>query len=107
MEGNQLYSKSNLNDNLIQKNTCTEASRRVFDQISGYCGLAKLTHKISYYTFQPTKNLSAVHETLVRSQDREDPLAKGMATHFSILAWRIAWTEDTVQGGHKEWDTTE
>ena len=33
-------------------------------------------------------------------------LAKGMATHFSILAWRIPWTEDTVQG-ITEWDKTE
>ena len=30
----------------------------------------------------------------VRSLDWEDPLAKGMATHSSILAWRIPWTED-------------
>ena len=30
----------------------------------------------------------------IQSQDQEDPLDKGMATHFSILAWRIPWTED-------------
>ena len=29
----------------------------------------------------------------VQSLDREDPLEEGMATHFSILAWRIPWTE--------------
>ena len=30
----------------------------------------------------------------VRSQGREDPLVEGMATHASILAWRIPWTEE-------------
>ena len=33
-------------------------------------------------------------ETQVRSLGREDPLVKGMATHSSILAWRIPWTEE-------------
>ena len=47
----------------------------------------------------------------IQSQDQEDPLEKGMATHFSILAWRIPWTEDP--GGRqslrvaKESDMTE
>ena len=43
------------------------------------------------------KNLPAaqeMQETLVRSLGREDPLEEGMATHCSILAWRIPWTED-------------
>ena len=40
------------------------------------------------------KNLSAMQETRVQSLGREDPLAKGMATHSSILAWRIPWTEE-------------
>ena len=39
------------------------------------------------------KNLSAIQETWVRSLGWEDPLEKGMATHSSILAWRIPWTE--------------
>ena len=39
-------------------------------------------------------NLPAVHETQVQSLGREDPLEKGMATHSSILAWRIPWTEE-------------
>ena len=34
------------------------------------------------------------HETRVRSLDWEDPLEQGMATHSSILAWRIPWTEE-------------
>ena len=40
------------------------------------------------------KNLPAVQETWVPSLGREDPLEKGMATHSSILAWRILGTEE-------------
>ena len=40
------------------------------------------------------KNLPAMQETLVQSLGVEDPLEKGMATHFSILSWRIPWTEE-------------
>ena len=43
---------------------------------------------------QLVKNLPAVRETQVRSLGWEDPLEKEMATHFSILAWRIPWTEE-------------
>ena len=40
------------------------------------------------------RNLPAMQETWVRSLDQKDPLEKGMATHSSILAWRIPWTEE-------------
>ena len=40
------------------------------------------------------KNLPAMQETGVSSQGQEDPLEKGMATHSSILAWGIPWTEE-------------
>ena len=43
---------------------------------------------------QIVKNLPAVWETWVQSLGWEDPLEKGMATHSSILAWRILWTEE-------------
>ena len=43
---------------------------------------------------QLVKNLPAMCETWVRSLGREDPLEEGMATHSSILAWRIPWTEE-------------
>ena len=42
-----------------------------------------------------SKNLPAMRETRVQSLDGEDPLEKGMATHSSILAWRIPWTEES------------
>ena len=41
------------------------------------------------------KNLPTKWEALIRSWGSEDPLEKGMATHSSILAWRIPWTEGT------------
>ena len=59
---------------------------------------------------QMVKNPPAMQETRVRSLGREDPLEKGMATHSSILAWIITWTEKLVgpsPWGHKESDTTE
>ena len=40
------------------------------------------------------KNLPAIQETWVQSLGREDPLEEGMATHSSILACRIPWTEE-------------
>ena len=40
------------------------------------------------------KNLPAMLETEVQSLGQEDPLEKGMATHSSILAWSIPWTEE-------------
>ena len=53
------------------------------------------------------KNLPAMQETQVRSLGGEDPLEKEMATHSSILAWRILWTEEpawaTVHGIKKSW----
>ena len=43
---------------------------------------------------QRLKRLLAMWETWVLSLDQEDPLEKEMATHSSILAWRIPWTEE-------------
>ena len=40
------------------------------------------------------KNLPAMQETGVQSLGQEEPLEKGMATHSSILAWEIPWTEE-------------
>ena len=39
------------------------------------------------------KNLPAMQETWVQPLGWEDPLEKGKATHFSVLAWRIPWTQ--------------
>jgi hypothetical protein len=40
------------------------------------------------------KNPPAMQETWVRSLGREDPLEEGMATHSSIVAWRVPWTKE-------------
>ena len=51
-------------------------------------------HILSTLVAQMVKHLSAKQETQVRSLHREDPLEKRMATHSSIIAWRIPWTEE-------------
>ena len=59
---------------------------------------------------QRLKHLPAMRETWVRSLGREDPLEKEMATHSSILAWRIPWTKSLVgysPQGRKKSDTAE
>ena len=43
---------------------------------------------------QTVKSLPAMQESQVQSLGQEDPLEKGMATHSSILAWRISWMEE-------------
>ena len=44
---------------------------------------------------QRVKTLPAMQETLVQSLGQKDPLEKGMETHYSILALRIPWTEES------------
>ena len=57
---------------------------------------------------QRLKRLPAMQETWVRSLSQEDPLEKEMATHSSILAWRIPWSlVGYSPRGRKELDTTE
>ena len=57
------------------------------------------------------KNLPVMWETWVRPLGQGDLLEKGMATHSSILDWRIPWTEEPGRlyspWGHKELDMTE
>ena len=62
---------------------------------------------------QRIKRLLAMQETRVRSLGWEDPLEKEMATHSSILAWRIPWTEEPgglqfvgSQRVGDDWETT-
>ena len=53
---------------------------------------------------QMVNSLPAMQETQVQSLGQEDPIEKGMATHSTILVWRIPWTEEPVHG--KEWNAT-
>ena len=51
-----------------------------------------------------SKNRPSIRETQVRSLGQEDPLEKELATHSSILAWRIPWTEwAIIHGVTKSW----
>ena len=54
----------------------------------------KAVFKWASLVAQRVENLPAMHEPQVQSLSWEDPLEKGMATHSSILAWRISWTEE-------------
>ena len=62
---------------------------------SGPWGRCLQLAKLEALVAQRVKNLSAMQETQVPFLDQEDPLEKGMATHSSILAWRIPCTEES------------
>ena len=53
-----------------------------------------LQYSWAFLVAQTVKNLPAIQKTWVQSLGWEDPLEKRMATHSSILAWRIPWTEE-------------
>ena len=55
------------------------------------CLLLSLSYSLMAHM---VKNLPAMQEAWVQSLGQEDFLEKGMATHFSILAWRIPWIEE-------------
>ena len=56
--------------------------------------LVSLSHNWASLVTQIVKSLPEMQETQVKSLSQEHPLAKGMALHSSILAWRIPWTEE-------------
>ena len=63
------------------------------------CGLMSIYYLSFGYMWsscksQSVKNLPAMLETWVQFLGQEDPLEKEVATHFSILAWKIPWTEE-------------
>ena len=69
-----------------------------------------IIHEWASLVAQTVKCLPVMQETWVQSLGREDPLEKETATHSSILAWKIPWTEEPhrLQSvGCKESDTTE
>ena len=72
------------------------------DQLFGLCDFFFQASLVG----QLVKNPPAVQEIWVRSLGPEDPLEKGMATHSSILAWRIPWTEE-LGGLHSPWGCKE
>ena len=71
------------------------------------CFNMALSSKLASLVAQTVKTLLTEQETRVQSLDWEDPLEKGMATHSSILAWRMhGQRRVTVRWGRKELDTT-
>ena len=60
-----------------------------------FCGFSRVIELLwASLVAQLVKNPPAMRETWVQSLGQEDPLEEGMATHSSILAWRIPWTEE-------------
>ena len=57
----------------------------------------RVIHTGEYLVAQIVNNPPAMQEALVQSMGWEDPLEDGMATHSSILAWRISWMEEPVR----------
>ena len=55
-------------------------------------GIQEVKGRVGSLVAQLVKNLPAMQGTWVRSLGWEDPLEEGMATHSSIMAWRIPWT---------------
>ena len=66
---------------------------REVKEIIYLCSWPNVVSRASLVT-QSVKNPPAVQDTWVRSLGWEDPLEEGTATHSSILAWRIPWTEE-------------
>ena len=74
---------------------CMAESLHFHQKLSQHCLLICYSFPDrAFLMSQKVKNLPAVWDTQVQPLGREDPLEKGMATHSSILAWRIPWTED-------------
>ena len=66
------------------------------------CSVVSLQPPMDFVSFislvaQVVKSLPAMFEILILSLGQEDPLEKDMATHSSILAWKIPWTEEPVR----------
>ena len=59
-----------------------------------HCSASITSNSWWFLVAQTVKYLPAMQETPIQFLGREDPLEKGMATHSSILAWRILWTEE-------------
>ena len=59
-----------------------------------FCFCASILLSLGFLVAQLVKNPPAMRESWVQSLSWEEPLEKGMATHSSILAWKIPWTEE-------------
>ena len=76
----------------LKRLSSSSSSSRIYKE-SYYKQLAHDSY-IGFLSGTVVKNLPAMQETTVRFLGWEDPVEKEMATHTSILAWRIPWTEE-------------
>ena len=88
---------------LIANISCTLRLRNILKQLFTWNSLYCLMKSWIFLVAQIVKNLHLIQETQVWSLDWEDPLEKRMATHSSILAWRIPWTESLVGYSPRGW----
>ena len=93
---------------LFQKQTCSVPGRWSPAHIPWHWSwFSSLLAEMLKYMAQMVKNLPTMWETQVQSVGWENPLEEGMATHSSILAWRIPWTKeaggDPFHGVTKSW----
>ena len=79
----------------IEKSAAWREQQEMLEYIYIYISICIYPERLwASLVAQMVNNLPAMLKTEVRSLGREDPLEKGMATHSSILAWRIPWTEE-------------
>ena len=82
---------------LIKKLSKTHARQSVFSGILLlvlFWGVTMLTKQASLLWWLSSKESACSAGAYVQSLGQKDPLEEGMATHSSILAWRIPWTQD-------------
>ena len=72
---------------ILKRSNKEQASKTLLEQL-------KTRLRVLSLLTQTVKNTPKMQETWVRYLCQENPLEKGMATHSSMLAWRIPWTED-------------
>ena len=91
----------------INKSSFTIQKKKKVKIKTDFDSLLSFTLRPFLWVAQRLKHLPAMWETSVRSLSWEDPLEKKIATHSSILAWRIPWTEDPgglqSMGSQKTW----
>ena len=81
---------------LLQKIFLTQGSNLCLLYLLNWQADSLPLHHLGFPGSSDGKNLLAMQETQVISLGQEDPLEKGMASHFNILAWRTPWTDHGV-----------
>ena len=87
------------NSSVGKESTCNAGDPSLIPGLGRSTGEGKgypLQYSWASLAAQLVKNLSIMWENWIRSLGWEDPLEEGMATHSSIVGWRIPWTEETV-----------